>query len=477
MMKTMFAAALAALAMAAVPSKQQGGDEPLTVSAIRFYSPASATTTIEGVCEVRLAALLRGVTQAARYRVDVAVLDSAGLELQHSDWERVVPGTLVQTAGATVVESFGFRAAPGQYRVRVRISPSTGTPVDRVVPVVAYAAAPAMSDLLLANSVRQPQSDSEPLGPGEIRRAGLVMRTAPSPTLTPTEASLSWYAELYPHGQDTTAGQFRVTVLTADGRSVVSSPLRPVSIGPAGGLTRGSLDLAGLPEGAYRFRLTIALADTTLTSEAPFSMASVASMAATATAQAAQAGPSDMFDDATEAQLDSLYRPLVYLAENPGDLGLYRTLTVEGKRRFLKEFWARRDPTPGTPDNVARDEFYRAVAYANATFGESGAAEMPGWNSDRGRIYLKNGRPDETLRRPAASPRPYEVWKFTRDRQRWYVFIDDTGLGHYTLIGTNDRRESSRQGWQRTLGADGTRETYQFLNLDLRDLQDLQINP
>jgi len=469
---TWVAGAIAVL-VAAAPG-QQGGEEPLTVGAVRFYRLASATTTIEGVCEVRLPVLLRGAGQGARYRFEVSVLDTAGLELQKSDWMRDVPA-VARLRGATVVESFSFSAAPGRYRVRLKVTPSSGPAVERELAVDAFRAAPAMSDLLLATAVRQPASDSEPLGPGEIRRAGLIMRSAPAPRLTPTDAALIWYAELYPRTGGAATGQFHVEVLAPDDHVVVRTPDRPVSVDASGGLTRGQLDLTGLPEGPYRFRMTLRLGDTTLVNDAPFLMSSLATVVAAEPAtDVAVAG--DMFDSADEPKLDSLFDPLVYLAQTPRDLNLYRTLTVDGKRRFLKQFWAQRDPSPSA-GNAARDEFYRAVGYANTAFREGGAARTPGWNSDRGRIYLKYGRPDETLDRPAASPRPYAVWRYTRDRGRWYVFMDQTGLGNYALIGTNDRREPSRQGWQRILGADGTREAYQFLNLDLRELQDLNINP
>lgn len=467
----------AALLLAAAP--QQGGDEPLTGRAVRFYSPASSTTTIEGVCEVRLAALLRGVGQVGRYRVDVSVLDSAGLELQRSDWSREVSAALAHARGATVVESFSFSAAPGRYRVRMRLTPTSGgDAVEREIAVEAFRTAPAMSDLLLANAVRQPASDSEPLGAGEVRRADLVMRTAPAPRLTPAEAQIAWYAELYPRAGGATTGQLKAEVLRSDGRSVVSTPPRSVEVAATGGLLRGSLDLAGLPEGAYRIRLTVRVGDSTLSAEAPFAMSSVATMAATQAAPPTAGGTSggDLFEDADEMRLDSLFAPLVYVAEGSRDLGLYRTLSVDGKRRFLRDFWSHRDPSPGTPDNPARDEFYRGVAYATGAFRESGAADLPGWNTDRGRVYLKNGRPDEVLRKPSGS-RPYEAWRFTRGRARWYVFMDETGFGHYVLVGTDDRRESSRQRWQVSLGPDGTRDVYQFLNLDLRELQDLGINP
>jgi GWxTD domain-containing protein len=476
-MKQMWMSAVALVFVAAAPGRtQQGGDDPLTVRAVRFYSPSNATTTIEGVCEVRLPALLRGVGQTSRYRVEIAVLDSAGLELQRSDWPREVPASLAHAAGATMVESFAFSAAPGSYRVRVRLTPETGTPVERVANIAAFAAQPPVSDLLLSSSVRQAASDSEALAPGEIRRAGLVMRTAPAPKLTPSEAVLSWYAELYPRRATAASGQLEASVIGAAGNTIVRAPAQPISVAATGGVTRGSIDLTGLPEGDYRLRLAIREGDTTLTTEAPFAMAPFSTVP-TATATAAEAETADLFADADEARLDSLFAPLIYVAESSRDLNVYRTLTVEGKRRFLREFWSHRDPTPATPDNPNRDRFYRGVQFANEQFREGGSGEMAGWNTDRGRVYLRNGHWDEILSRRAASPKPYEAWKFTRDRNRWYVFQDQTGLGHYTLIATNDRQEAGRQGWQRLLGGDGTRDVYQFLNLDLRDLQELNINP
>lgn len=450
--------AAGAVSAAAVSEDQQGSEAALSVGVVRFYSPRRATTTFEGVSELRLPGPGRaGAPAATEYRFEVAVFDSAGLELERSAWNRVLPASVAGTAGATVVESFSFAAAGGTYRVRVRAVPAGGTAVEREIATVAYAARPTISDLLIATAVRRPASDTEAAWPGEVRRAGLAMRTAPLPRRWATDAALTYYAELYPWPGAPTDAELRVEVIAGERVMVGTSP-RAVRVEADGGLTRGTIDLAGLPPGDYRLRLRMRLGDSTSTAEAPFSMS--------AAPPAAEVGESagDAFARASEARLDSLYGPLAHVGD-PGELGAYANLTTEGKRRFLREFWRRRNPTPDSPDNPAMADFYRAVAYVNQAFREGGSASIPGWRTDRGRIFLKNGRPDEVLRRPLADPRPYEAWRYTRERPRYYVFYDQSGFGHYILLGTNDRRETGLPDWEPYLGADGLEDVTRFLQL------------
>jgi GWxTD domain-containing protein len=206
------------------------------------------------------------------------------------------------------------------------------------------------------------------------------------------------------------------------------------------------------------------LGDSTLVAEAPFRMGTLVAVAAnTGVADA------DPFEGILEGRLDSLYAPLTYILDSRTEGGVYEHLSVDGKRRFLRDFWRRRDPTPGDADNQAMADFYRLVSYANDAFRQSRsrAGTMLGWRTDRGRIYLRHGRPDEVLRRPVATPRPYEVWRYTRDRPYWYVFIDRNGMGDYSLIGTNDRREPGMPNWQTTLGSEGRDDVERFLGIAL----------
>lgn len=70
----------------------------------------------------------------------------------------------------------------------------------------------------------------------------------------------------------------------------------------------------------------------------------------------------------------------------------FRRLTTDDERyQFIEQFWLRRDPSRDTVENESRDEHYRRITYANERF----SAGIPGWLTDRGRIYITFGPPDE----------------------------------------------------------------------------------
>jgi len=101
---------------------------------------------------------------------------------------------------------------------------------------------------------------------------------------------------------------------------------------------------------------------------------------------------------------------------------------VERKEAWNR-FWKGRDPSPGTPENEFKEEFFRRVQYADETFSSLG----PGWRTDRGRIYIQYGPPDNIDTYPYnIDSRPYEVWTYTSLGRR-FVFVDYDGFGRYEL--------------------------------------------
>lgn len=108
----------------------------------------------------------------------------------------------------------------------------------------------------------------------------------------------------------------------------------------------------------------------------------------------------------------------------------FKKLTTDDQRdKFVEDFWNRRNPTPQSPENPYKEEHYRRIAYANTHF----AVGIPGWKTDRGRMYIMFGPPDsiEHNRAAASSDKPQqpsgnETTNFDRDVWR-YKYIEGVG--------------------------------------------------
>ncbi|MFZ5515576.1 MAG: GWxTD domain-containing protein [Candidatus Zhuqueibacterota bacterium] len=101
------------------------------------------------------------------------------------------------------------------------------------------------------------------------------------------------------------------------------------------------------------------------------------------------------------------------------------------RRALLTKFWRGKDPTPGTPENELMIEFYNRIDYANAHYSTD---HVEGWNTDRGKIFIKHGKPDRITRSvPMAGWIRYETWEYW-NKGRTFMFGDRFGFGNYTMI-------------------------------------------
>ena len=125
----------------------------------------------------------------------------------------------------------------------------------------------------------------------------------------------------------------------------------------------------------------------------------------------------------------------------------------EERDQFIEAFWQRRDPTPDTIENEFKEEHYRRMAYANEHY----AAGIPGWKSDRGRIYIMYGPADEIESHPSGgsyerpmeegggetSTFPFEDWRYRYlegvGQEIIIEFVDTCMCGDYHM--TMDRSE------------------------------------
>ena len=98
-----------------------------------------------------------------------------------------------------------------------------------------------------------------------------------------------------------------------------------------------------------------------------------------------------------------------------------------------EEFWARRDPSPGSPENEFKNEFLRRLGHANMQF----RSVVEGWQTDMGRIYIEYGTPDDIDAHPIGKMlNAWEIWYYYSEHTK-YMFVDREGFGEYKLVETS----------------------------------------
>jgi len=151
-------------------------------------------------------------------------------------------------------------------------------------------------------------------------------------------------------------------------------------------------------------------------------------------------------------ELDTPYKQwlnedVVYIISPEERQAFLQLETNEEREQFIEQFWLRRSNNPDLPDNDFKEEHYRRIAYANEHF----ASGIPGWKTDRGRMYIMWGPADEveshptggTYDRPmeegggSTSTYPWETWRYRYmegigENVIW-EFVDPTGSGEYHL--------------------------------------------
>jgi GWxTD domain-containing protein len=153
-----------------------------------------------------------------------------------------------------------------------------------------------------------------------------------------------------------------------------------------------------------------------------------------------------------EKELLPVYRewlngPVSYIITPEERAAFLHLETNEERENFIENFWERRNPDPGSADNAFKEDYYERIAYANEHF----SSGIPGWKTDRGRIYLMWGKPDDTDSHPAGGPYtrpaeegggetttyPFEDWTYRYlpgiGENVTIEFVDPTGSGEYHL--------------------------------------------
>ena len=166
--------------------------------------------------------------------------------------------------------------------------------------------------------------------------------------------------------------------------------------------------------------------------------------------------PRNVRPELKEAYKKWLDNDVAYIITSEEKKAFRALQTDEERENFIENFWRRRDPDPDTEENEFRDQYYERIAYANEHF----TSGIPGWKTDRGRIYITWGKPDEVETHPSGgnydrpsyegggstSTYPFEIW--------WYrhldgvgdgidiEFVDPTGSGEYRIARDSSEKDA-----------------------------------
>lgn len=153
------------------------------------------------------------------------------------------------------------------------------------------------------------------------------------------------------------------------------------------------------------------------------------------------------YDTMTKKEIDQEFDYTRYISQK-SERSMYKKLNLDGKRQFIREFWAKRDPTPGTPVNEYKRNYLKAVETSNRMF--KGTFKQ-GWRTDRGRVLLVYGAADEIERFPFCNEnRAYEIWNyFSIQGGVIFIFVDKREMGEYELVHSSARGELYDPDWQR----------------------------
>jgi GWxTD domain-containing protein len=166
--------------------------------------------------------------------------------------------------------------------------------------------------------------------------------------------------------------------------------------------------------------------------------------------------PRDVKPELKQAYKRWLDNDVAYIITKDEKRAFMALQTDEERENFIENFWRRRDPDPDTEENEYREEFYERIAYANEKF----TSGIPGWKTDRGRIYITWGKPDSVESHPSGgnydrpsyegggstSTYPFEVW-FYRHLDGVgdgieIEFVDPTGSGEYRIARNANEKDA-----------------------------------
>lgn len=343
-----------------------------------------------------------------------------------------------QKRDLTLIDQIIFYARPGKYWLNfVASSPIPGKPAkigfySDTLEISDFSDSLCLSDIELAAKIVRDETD------GKFNKGGLMVMPNPSRQFGLAYDRINVYLEVYNMVPDTFPFEITYAVLDSIRMPVKTfPPEKRRKSGASVSLTFAidTNDTKSLLPGSYF--LFIRLRDLStwkeVTKYEPFLIASPP-----------EAKPTPTVYRTMNPDERRYYEMIQFLATE-NELQQFKRLSGDGRERFLQRFWAEHD----------FNEYLMRIKYVDSRFGFGGAE---GHETDRGKIYLKYGPPNEIEDLPIIeNSKPQQKWRYYK-KGLTFLFVDLKGNGDLQFIYSNSREERNHPDWERYVNPEEIRE-------------------
>lgn len=357
-------------------------------------------------------------------------------------------------SGQAMVDVARYVTPPGKYRFVMSWedlrTPGSAQTAAREITLTNFAADRLrLSQIELASAIK----NIPPEANNRFYKNGVEVIPKPDAIFGAEAPLLYYYVEAYNLAAAFSSGSYRTQsrVLDMNGQPVPQvKPRLQAKKTQAASVEVGMFNVAALPSGV--FDLQFALVDSSQAilqsiSKRFYVYNPDSTKPVTAATPALPEQASREYQMASEEELDEHFAHAKYIADRE-EVKAYKSLrSGDAKRQFLTAFWQKRDPIASTVRNEFKLEYDNRLAYANEHLQNYSRA---GWKTDRGRVYIVYGPPDDVERfSNNALSYAYEIWHYDQiEGGVIFVFVQLQSIGEFVQMHSTKRGEPQNEDWE-----------------------------
>lgn len=370
----------------------------------------------------------------------------------NNQWQ--INNEIKDTASKGLIGTLSFIVPQGEYQITVGGKDGNNPASSKVIKDKLYidkfadsVNIPYVSDIQLAGNIIKDFADTSSI----FYKNTLEVIPQPNPIYGGAQPIVFYYCEIYNLDKADSLIKLRTTISNSQGQQVFSKE-KDLKNSNSSIVEIGTVNIAKYPTDSYYIKLNTINASANKELYASLKKFYVYNPDVEVKKEPLQESSllGSEFGIMSEEECDDLFEKSKYLMTSAQINEYKKNKELDAKRNFLFNLWKKLDTDPNTPINEFKNEYLERVRISNERYASMG---RKGMKTDRGRIYILYGQPDQIDRYPnSTNMKPYEVWSYNSiEGGVYFVFGDISGFGNYELLNSNKRGEIQNDDWESRL--------------------------